>query len=107
VEVTNGTDPAESDSDHDGIDDGGDNYPTDERRSEDLPVITYAAIEVSKGISDAVKGIALGDSGKLAFWYDAPSGTDFGVAVARNGEVKAEDKHSYPKTFNNGTDTWI
>ncbi len=78
-ESADGTDPNSSDTDGDGKPDSDDKYPKDTRRSRDVPVITYAAIDISSEYTDKVEQIALGDDDSLACWYVEPASGDYGV----------------------------
>ena len=60
-------------SDGDLVLDAQDLYPYDNRRSEDVPIVRYAAIDVSSAHTAQVKGIALGEESKIAFWYEPNS----------------------------------
>lgn len=58
-----GTDPTEVDTDGDDSDDVTDLYPTDPRRSRDVPSISYPAINVTEDFDHPVQKIALSRSG--------------------------------------------
>ena len=70
-EAAAGTDPNNTDTDDDGIDDRADAYPKDPRRSEDLPLVHYVAIDISTPLigAQSVTDVALGNDNKIAFLY--------------------------------------
>ncbi len=97
-EYASGTNPNNPDSDGDQVPDGQDQYPTDPHRSEDLPVQTYAAIDVSGDSTGGqdVTQVALDDDGKVAFGYPSGSGDNAQYCVRQwvNGSL------SDPTSFN-------
>ncbi|MES2568502.1 MAG: hypothetical protein V4710_00430, partial [Verrucomicrobiota bacterium] len=64
-----GTNPNSDDSDNDGVKDKGDDYPTDKRRSTDIPLLRYAEIDVSTPIikNDEAWAVAVNDLSQVAF----------------------------------------
>ena len=63
--------PNTDDTDGDGVPDGSDGYPGDGQRSAELPLVTYAIIDISGGSQDGhdVWAAALNDVGQAAFVY--------------------------------------
>ncbi|MDB6151992.1 MAG: hypothetical protein JWL90_445 [Chthoniobacteraceae bacterium] len=87
-ELALGTNPKESDTDNDGVKDKLDLYPTDRRRSSDIPVLRYAVIDVSTAITknDDIEMVAVDDSNKIGFVRTNAQSTDgFSVPLSALG----------------------
>jgi hypothetical protein len=54
AEMANGTNPNDKDSDDDEVEDGKDAFPRDPRRSEDIPALSYAKIDVSQAVAETI-----------------------------------------------------
>ncbi len=97
-----GTDPGEEDTDDDGVNDLADQFPTDERRSESIPVRYYGAIDLTEGLEDfpPVEHLAIGDDNQVAFAGGYES--EARVAVWKDGEILSD--HTVPA---NGLGDWF
>ena len=73
-EAALGTDLNDPDSDDDGMFDGADAYPLDIRRSQDLDVVRYVAIDISTPLIGqlGVSEISINDNDDVAFLYTTP-----------------------------------
>lgn len=82
--------PLTTDTDGDGVPDTKDAYPHDKKRSEDLPIVRYIAIDISTPSIGAtsVSDITLDETGQAAFSYQY--------------DADAEDTIYYTRTWKNG-----
>jgi hypothetical protein len=78
------------DSDGDGIVDADDAYPRDPRRYKDVPVINYAAIDLSDAVQagNNIEDVAIGDNGQVAFSFWS-NNTDYRVGKWKDGAMIA------------------
>jgi len=82
-----GTDPGSEDTDDDGVHDLADQFPTDDRRSESIPLRYYGAIDLTESLGSfpTITTLALGDDNQVAF--AGGSGSDTQVALWKDGAI--------------------
>ncbi len=97
-----GTDPGEEDTDDDDVNNLADQFPTDGRRSESIPIRYYGAIDLTEGLENfpPVQTLALDDNNQVAFagwtaeqakvavWAEGTLTSQFSVTLRDSGRTR-------------------